>query len=646
MRKIILLICFVSISMLTLQAEVKLPHIFSDNMLIQRDKPIHIWGWADQNEEVEITFNGHSKKSKADKNGKWNLELSPMKFGGPYVLTVKGQNNTITLNNILIGDVWLCSGQSNMEWTVKDVNNAGMEISSAYYPEIRSFDVVKDMSTTPKDNLNGQWTVCSPETVRNYSAVGYFFARELYKKTGIPIGIINSSWGGTDIETWIPKDAFQTLPAKFSERYVNSSIPYDLETFMFENSKNRASYEQALQNDPGLNEKWYFQSADNSSWKTMAVPQYWSNDELRDADGIVWFKYMLDLPKDVAGKSATIHLGPIDDDDILWINGQKIGETNGYNINRIYEIPANVLNEGVNTITIRIFDGSGGGGMYGSPEQLYIESGGIKYSLAGDWKYRPSVITSQFDYVNVSPNMAPNLLYNAMINPIINYPIKGAIWYQGENNAGQAYNYRTLFPLLIQSWRQKWNTEFPFYWVQLANFMKEDEEPVDTEWAELREAQTLTLSQPSTGQAVIIDIGEADDIHPRNKQDVGLRLALIAMNKDYGYSDIVYQGPTYKSMQKDGNKVILTFDNVGSGLVTKSKYGYVNGFSIAGKDKEFVWAKAYIDGDKIVVYNDKISDPVAVRYAWGNNPDVNLYNQEGLPAVPFRTDDWDGITKR
>lgn len=646
MRKIILLICFVSISMLTLQAEVKLPHIFSDNMLIQRDKPIHIWGWADQNEEVEITFNGHSKKSKADKNGKWNLELSPMKFGGPYVLTVKGQNNTITLNNILIGDVWLCSGQSNMEWTVKDVNNAGMEISSAYYPEIRSFDVVKDMSTTPKDNLNGQWTVCSPETVRNYSAVGYFFARELYKKTGIPIGIINSSWGGTDIETWIPKDAFQTLPAKFSERYVNSSIPYDLETFMFENSKNRASYEQALQNDPGLNEKWYFQSADNSSWKTMAVPQYWSNDELRDADGIVWFKYMLDLPKDVAGKSATIHLGPIDDDDILWINGKKIGETSGYNIDRIYEIPNDILNEGVNTITIRIFDGSGGGGMYGSPEQLYIESGGIKYSLAGDWKYRPSVITSQFDYVNISPNMAPNLLFNAMINPIVNYPIKGAIWYQGENNAGQAYNYRTLFPLLIQSWRQKWNTEFPFYWVQLANFMKEDEEPVDTEWAELREAQTLTLSQPSTGQAVIIDIGEADDIHPRNKQDVGLRLALIAMNKDYGYSDIVYQGPTYKSMQKDGNKVILTFDNVGSGLVTKSKYGYVNGFSIAGKDKEFVWAKAYIDGDKIVVYNDKISNPVAVRYAWGNNPDVNLYNQEGLPAVPFRTDDWDGITKR
>lgn len=639
MRKIILLICFVSISMLTLQAEVKLPHIFSDNMLIQRDKPIHIWGWADQNEEVEITFNGHSKKSKADKNGKWNLELSPMKFGGPYVLTVKGQNNTITLNNILIGDVWLCSGQSNMEWTVKDVNNAGMEISSAYYPEIRSFDVVKDMSTTPKDNLNGQWTVCSPETVRNYSAVGYFFARELYKKTGIPIGIINSSWGGTDIETWIPKDAFQTLPAKFSERYVNSSIPYDLETFMFENSKNRASYEQALQNDPGLNEKWYFQSADNSSWKTMAVPQYWSNDELRDADGIVWFKYMLDLPKDVAGKSATIHLGPIDDDDILWINGKKIGETSGYNIDRIYEIPNDILNEGVNTITIRIFDGSGGGGMYGSPEQLYIESGGIKYSLAGDWKYRPSVITSQFNYVNVSPNMAPNLLYNAMINPIVNYPIKGAIWYQGENNAGQAYNYRTLFPLLIQSWRQKWNTEFPFYWVQLANFMKEDEEPVDTEWAELREAQTLTLSQPSTGQAVIIDIGEADDIHPRNKQDVGLRLALIAMNKDYGYSDIVYQGPTYKSMQKDGNKVILTFDNVGGGLVTKSKYGYVNGFSIAGKDKEFVWAKAYIDGDKIVVYNDKISNPVAVRYAWGNNPDVNLYNQEGLPAVPFRTDD-------
>jgi len=646
MKKLLLFTLLVNITALTLFAEVSLPHIFSDNMLIQRDKPIHVWGWADKSESIEVIFNGQSQKTKADKTGKWSLQLGAMTFGGPYEMVVKGKNNMVKFENILIGDVWLCSGQSNMEWTVSNVNNAAFEISSANYPEIRSFNVVKDMSISPKEDLNGKWTVCSAQTVKDYSAVGYFFARELYKITDIPIGIINSSWGGTDIETWIPEDAFKTLPDLFSKRYINSSLPGDLETFMKNNEKNGDAYNLALKDDPGLKEKWYSQSAGNSSWKTMAVPQIWSNDELRNADGIVWFKYSIDLPEDVVGKSATIHLGPIDDDDILWINGHKIGETKGHNIHRIYEIPNHILNKGVNTITVRIFDGAGGGGMYGNPEQLYVESGGMKYSLAGDWKYRPSVITTQFNYVNVSPNMAPNLLYNAMINPIIHYPVKGAIWYQGENNAGQAYNYRTLFPLMIQSWRQKWNEQFPFYWVQLANFMQEDSQPVDTEWAELREAQTMTLSEPATGQAVIIDIGEADDIHPRNKQDVGLRLALVALNKDYGQSGLVYEGPTYKSMQKQGNKVVLSFDNIGNGLVTKSKYGYVNGFAIAGSDRKFVWAKAYIDGDKVIVYNDNISDPVAVRYGWGNNPDVNLYNAEGLPAVPFRTDNWDGITKR
>lgn len=629
----LLLLCFC----ISAIAEIKLPHIFSDNMIIQRDKPVRIWGSADKNEKIEVSFNGQKKATKANAAGEWSVTLQPMTYGGTNTLTVKGKSNTVTFSNILIGDVWLCSGQSNMEWTVKDVNNAPMEIATAQHPNIRSFNVVKDMATAPKSDLNGSWTVCSPETVKDYSAVGYFFAKELYEKTGIPIGIINSSWGGTDIETWIPESSFKTLPESFSLRYKGTSLGDNFEAFVKENDVKKLAYEKAVNNERGIAEQWQNLPID-ATWKSIEVPKIWEETEIGNADGYVWFKYTINIPKEAAGKKATIQLGTIDDNDITWINGVKVGETNAYNANRVYEIPANVIREGANTITVRVYDGAGGGGFYGNPDKLFILSEGQKYPLAGQWKYKASVLTSDFGYVNVSPNMHPYLLYNAMINPLVPFAIKGVTWYQGENNAGEAYKYRTLFPLLINSWREKWNDEFPFYWVQLANFMAEDKQPADSEWAELREAQTLTLSVPHTGQATIIDIGEADDIHPRNKQDVGKRLSLISLNKDYGQKDIVIYGPMFKSMEITGAKAVLSFDYTGGGLETTNKYGYVNGFAIAGADNKFVWAKAYIDGDKVVVYNEKISNPVSVRYAWGNNPDVNLYNKEGLPAVPFRTD--------
>lgn len=625
-------------------AEVKLPRIFSDNMVIQRDKPVRIWGTADKNEKVEVTFNGQKRTTKANATGQWSVVMQPMTYGGPHTLAVKGKGNTVSLDNILIGDVWLCSGQSNMEWTVKDVNNAAMEIASAYHPGIRSFNVVKDMATRPKNDLKGSWTECSPETVRDFSAVGYFFVKEIYEKTGIPIGIINSSWGGTDIETWIPEGSFKTLPETFGLRYKGTKIADDFESFVKENEKSKQVYEKALAGERGIKEQWQNQPID-ATWKNIEVPALWETTVIGDADGYVWFKYTFDMPADAAGKKATLQLGTIDDNDITWINGTKVGETNAYNANRIYEIPAGVVREGSNTITVRVFDGSGGGGFYGSPDKLFILCEGQKIPLAGEWKYKTSVLTSDFGYVNISPNMHPTLLYNAMINPLVPFAIKGITWYQGENNAGQAYKYRTLFPLMINSWREKWNDELPFYWVQLANFMAEDNQPADSEWAELREAQTLTLSVPHTGQATIIDIGDADDIHPRNKQDVGKRLALISLNKDYGQKDVVISGPMFKSMEIKGNKAAISFDYVGGGLFTTNKYGYVNGFAIAGADNKFVWAKAYIDGDKVIVYNETISNPVSVRYAWGNNPDVNLYNKEGLPAVPFRTDKLDGLTK-
>lgn len=621
-------------------AEVRLPAVFSSDMVIQRDQKVNVWGWADKNERIEVLFNGQTKRAKANAEGKWTVQLEPMKQGGPYTLTVKGRANTIILTNILLGDIWVCSGQSNMEWTVKDVNDAAREIAEANHPMIRSFNVVKNISFKPLDALEGAWTVCTPTTVSDYSAVGYFFARKLYQETGVPIGIINSSWGGTDVETWTSADAFNTLPGEFKKRYEAVQIPSDLDGFLAENNKKKESYLQALAQEMGLREEWFAAAHDISAWRSLEVPKLWAQTELGDTHGMVWFNLDLTLPAGVDGKAGELSLGMIDDNDITWVNGVKVGETNGYNLNRVYAVPAGVLKEGKNRIAVRVYDTGGGAGFYSESGQLALKIDGRTYPLAGQWKYREGATSRQFGYQEFSPNMYPSLLYNAMIHPIIPFAMKGAIWYQGENNAGAAYHYRTLFPLMINDWRTKWGREFPFYWVQLANYMAKEDQPVDSDWAKLREAQTMTLSLSQTGEAVIIDIGEANDIHPRNKQDVGLRLALNALNKDYGFTDLAYASPIYQSMDIQGNKAIITFDHADKGLTARNKHGYVEGFAVAGSDRKFYWAKAVIEGNKVIVQSDQVKNPVAVRYGWANNPDVNLYNAAGLPATPFRTDDW------
>lgn len=641
MKKHVYIFLMMSLFAFGMQAEVKLPHVFSDNMVLQRDKVLKIWGWADKNEKITVSILAQSKHTKADKSGYWFVNLDPIAYGGPYQIKIQGSKNTIILDNILIGDVWLCSGQSNMEMPVNgwgQVYNYQEEIKEANYPLIRSFNVEKAMSTTPSSDFNGEWQICSPETVSSFSATAYFFARKLNKELNIPIGIIHSSWGGTDIETWISQGSFNKLPEKFHKRYKQLT-ENDFVSFIKENDQKKQAYEAALANDPGEKEEWFKPSSTNSvPWKKMQIPQEWSNTELAEIDGIVWFRYNFTLPESVNDKTGTIHLGPIDDNDILWINGNKVGKTIGYSIPRIYEVAKGILKSGTNTLVLKVIDQTGEGGLFGIPENVYLDINGTKYPLAGEWEYRESVTNKEFNYVNFSPNSYPSLLFNAMINPITSLSIKGAIWYQGENNAGAAYNYRTLFPTLINDWRGKWGHDFPFYWVQLANFMAKDQQPEDSQWAELREAQDMTLSLPNTGQAVITDIGDEADIHPRNKQDVGLRLALIALNKDYGREDIIYSGPTFKSMEIVGNRAIISFDNIGKGLLVKNKYGYIEGFAIAGNDNKFVWARAFLDGNKVIVENDKIAKPVSVRYSWSNNPDVNLFNSTGLPAAPFRTD--------
>lgn len=629
-----------------IKAEIKLPRIFSNSMVLQANHPIHIWGWADSKETVTISFNGKTVKAKAGKSGKWNAHLPALSYGGPYSMTIKGKKDEITLDNILLGEVWLCSGQSNMEFRVKEGNNATMEIQNADYPQIRFFNVKKEMSATPQEDLQGTWQVCSPETAGECTAVGYFYGRELFKKLNVPIGLISSSWGGTDVETWISPDKFNTLAQPYKEKYRELKID-DIQQFIADNESKRAAFLQAMNAKKDLNEQKYLQNQNLSDWEKATIPSTFTQMGLRDLDGVVWFTYRFSLPEDCIHKAAELSLGSIDDEDITWVNGTRIGSTNGYSAKRFYSIPGGILKKD-NNFTIRVTDHSGEGGINGQPEELYLKVGDKIIPLEKEkWYYRIATDSRTFNYVPAGPNMNPSLLYNAMIHPIIGFPLKGAIWYQGENNASRAYDYRTLFPTLIRDWRTKWENEFPFYWVQLANYKSKDKEPADSDWAELREAQTLTLSLPFTGQAVITDIGEANDIHPRNKQDVGLRLALIALNKTYGYTDITYSGPTYKSMEIQNGKAVITFDNASiyGDLKTTSKYGYIEGFSIAGEDGRFVWAKAYIEGEKVVVYHPAIPSPKMVRYAWSDNPDVNLYNGEGLPAVPFRTDSLKGITE-
>jgi sialate O-acetylesterase len=463
------------------RGEVKLPAIFSSHMVLQQGLSDRVWGQADPDEEVTVEIAGQKKTAKADADGKWSVTLDPLPVGGPHTLSVKGRNE-IKLDDVLVGEVWICSGQSNMQWDVQLANDPDLESLSANYPNIRLISVPQVGTQEPQFTFNGRWDVCTPETVKDFSAVGYFFGRQLHQTLGVPVGLIDDAWGGSACEAWIRRDILAA-----DERY-------------------------------------------------KPLLARWEEIEKRYPDE----------------KAA--------------LEGQMRG--NGR--------PANI--------------------------------------------------------------------YNGVLKPTIGYGIRGAIWYQGETNAGRAYQYRELFPLMISSWRQEWGIgDFPFYWVQLADFRGEKSDPSESDWAELREAQTMTMRLPNTGEAVIIDLGEDQDIHPRNKQDVAKRLARWALARDYGVN-VPYHSPQYKSMEKSDGKIVLTFDFATSGLKTFD-VRQVRGFAIAGEDKKFVWAEAKIVGpDRIEVWSDAVKEPVAVRYAWADNPVCNVYSQNGLPLTPFRTDDWPGVT--
>lgn len=630
----------------SIRAEIKLPGYFTDNMMLQRDMPIKIWGWGNRYETVTVSIHDQKVNTRCKKDGTWEIILSPIPYGGPYSLTVQGKENSIKIENILIGDIWLCSGQSNMEWTVEQSANSKQEVQNANYPEIRALKVPKSIKNSPQDNFNAQWEICSPSTVGAFSGIAYYYARALYKEVQIPIGIINASWGGTDIETWISDEAFTALPSNVQKQY-NMEVVNNLEEHIRQNKGQKQAFLDAMENDPGINNQWFIPGFNTVAWEEMRVPGEWGTTPLSLIDGHVWFKYDLNLTCTEAGRPATLSLGTIDDADITWVNGTKVGNASGWDTPRIYSIPPGILKEGSNNITVRVTDNGGSGGMWGQEADIYLEIDNTRHSLAGNWKYQMSVANADYHVLDITPNMVHSSLYNTMIHPLTPFRIKGVIWYQGENNVGAGYDYRTLFQTQIKDWRTRWGYELPFYWVQLANLYPEDTTPVESSWAELRESQAMTLELPHTGQATIYDIGDAYSIHPTNKQEVGRRLSLIALHKDYGRDSLVYSGPTFQNVSFKENTAVITMNTYGSQLTIHNKYGYLEGFSIAGEDRKFVWAKAFIDANgKIIVYNENIAEPVAVRYAWSNNPAANLFNAQGLPAIPFRTDSWKGVTEK
>ncbi|QLC67066.1 hypothetical protein LPB248_12395 [Flavobacterium sp. LPB0248] len=635
-----LIFIFLLISVLA-NANVRMPLIFSDGMVLQRDKQIPIWGFADANESVEIHFNKQIKKTIADKNGKWTVNLNAEKAGGPFELIVIGKN-TITIKNVLVGEVWICSGQSNMEFQVFKTMNSEKEISSADYPMIRHFGVAQDLSGTPKDDLKqGKWEVANKENVGNFTAVGYYFARKLYSELKIPIGIINTSWGGTNVETWTSREAFENSP---DFKAMIADVPtVDInaifETYkksVLDNLKKVQGFDVSMENE----EQFKNPNFQDKNWPEIKVPSLWENQQIGNIDGIVWMRKTIVLTAEQAKKEAILHLAKVDDEDKTYVNGVEVGTNNLWDAKRIYKIPANVLKEGTNVIAVRITDYSGGGGIYGDPADLKIDFKDSNLPLEGLWKF--NVIKVR---IEVSPNSYPSLLYNAMVNPLVPYAMQGVLWYQGEANVWRAAEYKKSFPLMINDWRTKFKQgNFPFYFVQLSTF---DEfggnSQKGSRWAELREAQSETLKLPNTGMAVTTDIGNAKDIHPTNKQDIGLRLAAIAMNNLYGKKQ-VHSGPTYKSQTIKGNEIILTFDNIGSGLSTPNN-DELKGFEVASADKVFHSAKAIIKDNKIIVSSDKVQNPVAVHYGWADDDTaINLFNKEKFPASPFRTDNWEMIT--
>ncbi len=662
MRKTFLTALIAAQAAITCYGQVTLGPLFSDNMVLQRNTDnAPIWGQARPGRIVKITtsWDGRTYVARAGADGKWKTSLRTPEAGGPWTITLSdGSRRKTVLENVMTGEVWLCSGQSNMQMPVegwgkvkdweKEKENAGR------YGDIRFLSVSHVISGKPLEDLavdGGSWQVCDSSSVAEFSATAYFFGRNLYERYNVPIGLVNSSWGGTIIEAWMSREAFEGVPAQEKNLEAVDNLPASKEERVELYNKQYAEWlsktDEIIGRDDANTDVYTSASADLDGWKDYDMPFVGS------ADGTVncvwWARRTVDIPASWAGRDLTIELGKVDDNDVTYFDGVMVGNTLGSTEYRTYTVPGGLVRGGSAVIAVRIHDTGGLSGIDCAEDKFRVRLSGTDESvpLTGIWKYTTAVNSSSLPPLPVNAAEDPNmhtLLYNAMINPIVPFAIRGVIWYQGENNISQAYQYRELMPMLVHDWRSKWNSDFPFLIVQLANYMHRVDHPQESAWAELREAQMMTRrDMAGVGMATTIDIGDADDIHPKNKQEVGRRLALIARDLAYG-EKTVWEGPLYSGYKIEGDSIRVTFAGGTADGITAAGGGELKGFEIAGPDHVWHKAGAVVSGTDVLVSSGEVGFPVAVRYAWADNPECNLTNAASLPASPFRTDEWEGVS--
>jgi sialate O-acetylesterase len=625
-------------------------------MVLQRDIAAPIWGWRTPGDTISVSWDGKpaGQAAVAGNDGKWMTRIGPFPAGGPHTLRITGSKQQIVLENVLCGDVWLCAGQSNMNWPVRLSVNAEQEIQKANHPEIRSFTVSFFPSLVPmKLPPPARWEACKPEFARNFSGVGYFFAREINQTQKIPVGIIHSSAGATYAEVWVSEQALrQHLPIDFEKALAQTGeaaglgaeqVDYFAEVEKWTAVVDPASARLKFISDPDLK---------TEAWLDLAVPKPWQETGLADFHGLVWFRHWIDVPTEWAGKELRLSLSIINDTDITWLNGTRIGCTQIKGNARSYVVDGRLVKPGKNLLTVAILNQEGPAGFCSSPSNMVLlpssTDGAKPLRLSGTWKAKTGPawtdIRVPFPIPKVGHYQTVPGMFNGMIAPLVPFAIKGALWYQGEANGPRWLQYRRLLPTLIADWRERFQVgDFPFLIVSLPNYNPLQKDPVEPGWAEIRESQWRTVrTVANTGLAVTIDIGDANDIHPRNKQEVGRRLSLTARHLVYGEKDLVYSGPAFSKMRIEptkGDRIRLYFKHVHGGLMIKPGDKKLTGFAIAGSDHKFVWADAVIDGDTILAWSPEVAEPKHVRYGWAWNPLVNLYNKEGLPALAFRTDE-------
>jgi sialate O-acetylesterase len=619
--------------------------IFGDNMVLQRGKPNTFWGWTRPGETVRVEINGHSAATVAGADGRWQTQIEPPAATKECTVKIDGPRH-LELQHVLVGDVWLCGGQSNMQLGLPSIKDGAREVAAANHPLIRLFIVAPRSAYSPATTPQGTWKICTPQSVAEdggFSAVAYFFACRLQQDAGVPIGLIQDCLGGTPAESWISPAGMQDLK--------------DFAQPMAEVARLRQAHAPEYGNyimhwydeyDAGSRDKtWADPVVDDHDWKPVTNPGGFEQLGLSEVPAVVWFRKEITLPDPLPKGPAVLHLGVVEKMDTAYVNGHWVGASAWVENPRAYPVPANLFKPGRNLITIRVFKVKSKSGFLSAPDQLKLDfEDGPSVPLAGEWKAKLSVDARPPHPMPMGfenwPVM-PAVMFQGMIQPIVPLALTGTIWYQGEANASRAHQYRTILPAMIRNWRNAFGQgDFPFYIVSLPFFGLHHDQPGSDDWAELREAQAVTAASiPHSGLAVTIDTGDADNLHPKDKKPVGERLALLALAEHYG-KNISFSGPAYRSIDRSGNSIRIKFDHIDGGLQVHGDE--LEEFSIAGRDRQWHWAKAKIDGDTVVVTSADVAEPQEVRYAWQSNPKATLFNGAGLPAAPFRSDDWPGVT--